>query len=65
MDEVMNPQRIQSMQGMKISFDESWNPDRYLKCHPGGIYALVDTAVPSNCKDPYRITYLIPVHFVV
>jgi hypothetical protein len=25
-------------------------------CHPEGIYAVVDTAFPSNCKDPYRMT---------
>ena len=22
-------------------------------CHPGGIFAVVDTAIASNCKDSY------------
>jgi len=30
--------------------------EKFILCHPGGIYAVVDTADASNRKDAYSIT---------
>ena len=27
-------------------------------CHPGRIFAVVDAAVASTCKDPFGMTYV-------
>jgi len=34
----------------------SRHKEKFILCHPGGIYAVVETADASNCKNAYSIT---------